>query len=96
MITRRQFLTNASVAAAAVATADLSFARFAPEKGRFAISLAEWSLHRALFSEPSPAPIKAALALKGLCRTSVRLPLVEATQACRDSLAALIKAYEAK
>jgi 4-hydroxy-tetrahydrodipicolinate synthase len=53
-------------------------------------------LHRALFSEPSPAPIKAALALKGLCRASVRLPLVEATQACQDSLAALIKTYEAK
>jgi 4-hydroxy-tetrahydrodipicolinate synthase len=53
-------------------------------------------LHRALFSEPSPAPIKAALAIKGLSRPSVRLPLVEATQACRDTLAQLITTYEAQ
>jgi 4-hydroxy-tetrahydrodipicolinate synthase len=55
-----------------------------------------YPLHRALFSEPSPAPVKAALALKGLVNASVRLPLVEATPACRESLAALIKTYEAK
>jgi 4-hydroxy-tetrahydrodipicolinate synthase len=55
-----------------------------------------YPLHRALFSEPSPAPIKAALAMKGLSRTSVRLPLVEATKACTDTLAALIKSYEAQ
>ena len=48
MLNRRQFLQTTTVAAAAVATADLSFAYRAPEKGRFAISLAEWSLHRAL------------------------------------------------
>jgi hypothetical protein len=51
MFTRRDFLRTASMAGAAVATADLSFARYAPEKGRFAISLAEWSLHRALFKK---------------------------------------------
>jgi sugar phosphate isomerase/epimerase len=51
MLTRRQFLRTTSVATAAVATADLSFAVRAPEKGRFAISLAEWSLHRALFKK---------------------------------------------
>jgi 4-hydroxy-tetrahydrodipicolinate synthase len=55
-----------------------------------------YPLHRALFSEPSPAPVKAALELKGLVNASVRLPLVEATAACRESLAALIKTYEAK
>jgi 4-hydroxy-tetrahydrodipicolinate synthase len=54
-----------------------------------------YPLHRALFSEPSPAPIKAALSLKGLSRTSVRLPLVEATQACKDNLAQLMSRYEA-
>jgi 4-hydroxy-tetrahydrodipicolinate synthase len=54
-----------------------------------------YQLHRALFSEPSPAPIKAALAIKGLSRTSVRLPLVEATPACKEMLAQLIKSYEA-
>ena len=51
MLTRRQFLRTTSVATAAVATADLSFALHAPEKGRFAISLAEWSLHKALFKK---------------------------------------------
>jgi 4-hydroxy-tetrahydrodipicolinate synthase len=55
-----------------------------------------YPVHRALFSEPSPAPIKAALALKGLARSSVRLPLVEATDACRSTLAELIKTYEAQ
>ena len=54
-----------------------------------------YPLHRALFSEPSPAPIKAALSFKGLSRTSVRLPLVEATQACKDNLAQLMSRYEA-
>jgi sugar phosphate isomerase/epimerase len=49
MLNRREFLRSASIATAAIATADLSPAFAAPEKGRFAISLAEWSLHRALF-----------------------------------------------
>lgn len=49
MLNRREFLRTASVAGAAIATADLSLALQAPQKGRFAISLAEWSLHRALF-----------------------------------------------
>ena len=48
MFTRRDFLRTATAAGAALATTDLTFARVAPEKGRFAISLAEWSLHRAL------------------------------------------------
>lgn len=54
-----------------------------------------YNLHRAFFSEPSPAPIKAALALKGAMLPSVRLPIVEATEGCRATLAQLIKAYEA-
>ena len=55
-----------------------------------------YPLHRAFFSEPSPAPIKAALAMKGMMEPSVRLPILEATQACKDLLAQLIKSYEAK
>jgi len=55
-----------------------------------------YPLHRALFSEPNPAPIKAALALKGMMQPSVRLPMVEATAACKSNLAQLIKNYEAK
>jgi 4-hydroxy-tetrahydrodipicolinate synthase len=53
-------------------------------------------LQRALFSEPNPAPIKAALALKGMMQPSVRLPMVEATDECKQNLAQLIKNYEAK
>lgn len=55
-----------------------------------------YPLHRALFSEPSPAPIKAALAMKGITLPSVRLPMTEATQACKDTLARVIADYEAK
>jgi L-ribulose-5-phosphate 3-epimerase len=51
MLNRREFLQVASVATGALATTDLSFALQAPQKGRFAISLAEWSLHRALFKK---------------------------------------------
>jgi 4-hydroxy-tetrahydrodipicolinate synthase len=58
-------------------------------------SSALYPLHRAFFIEPSPAPIKAALAMKGMMQPSVRLPIVEASQACRDTLAQLIKSYEA-
>jgi 4-hydroxy-tetrahydrodipicolinate synthase len=54
-----------------------------------------YPLHRALFCEPSPAPIKAALAIKGMMNASVRLPIVEASEGCKESLAQLIKAYEA-
>jgi 4-hydroxy-tetrahydrodipicolinate synthase len=59
-------------------------------------SSALYPLHRGLFSEPSPAPIKAALALKGMMQPSVRLPILEATPECKALLAQLIKAYEAK
>ena len=55
-----------------------------------------YPLHRALFSEPSPAPIKAALAMKGMMHGSVRLPIVEASDECKANLAQLIKNYEAK
>ncbi len=59
-------------------------------------SSALFPLHRAFFSEPSPAPIKAALALKGLMQPSVRLPILEASPECQARLAQLIKAYEAQ
>jgi 4-hydroxy-tetrahydrodipicolinate synthase len=55
-----------------------------------------YPLHRALFSEPSPAPIKAALAMRGIMLPAVRLPMIEATQACKDTLARVIADYEAK
>jgi 4-hydroxy-tetrahydrodipicolinate synthase len=58
-------------------------------------SSALYPLHRALFCEPSPAPTKAALAMKAMMSPAVRLPIVEATEDCKATLAALIKAYEA-
>jgi 4-hydroxy-tetrahydrodipicolinate synthase len=58
-------------------------------------STALYPIHRALFAEPSPAPTKAVLAMKGMMSSSVRLPIVEATDECKASLAALVKSYEA-
>jgi sugar phosphate isomerase/epimerase len=46
--TRRDFLRNAAAAGAALATAHPLEGLLAQEKGRFGISLAEWSLHRTL------------------------------------------------
>ena len=40
----------------------------------------------ALFTEPNPAPVKAALELMGVCSAETRLPLLPATQACRALL----------
>ncbi|HEY2406486.1 MAG TPA: 4-hydroxy-tetrahydrodipicolinate synthase [Polyangiaceae bacterium] len=66
--------------------------RFAEAKHK---SLPLFPVHRVLFSEPSPAPTKAALAAKGRMNASVRLPLVEASAECRARLAATLAAYEA-
>ncbi len=41
-------------------------------------------LHRALFVEPSPGPVKFAASLLGLCGEHVRLPLVAPTSATRE------------
>ena len=52
-------------------------------------------VHRALFLEPNPQPVKAALAMKQLMQSSVRLPLVEASEATRQVLADVMRAFEA-
>jgi 4-hydroxy-tetrahydrodipicolinate synthase len=44
-------------------------------------------LIRALFSEPNPSAIKAALAQEGWISDEVRLPILPATARCRESLA---------
>lgn len=44
-----------------------------------------------LFQAPSPAPVKAALKMKGIDCGSVRLPLVELSQEAYDTLEQLIK-----
>jgi 4-hydroxy-tetrahydrodipicolinate synthase len=52
-------------------------------------------VHRALFLEPNPQPVKAALALKKRMHASVRLPMVEASEATRQMLVEVMRAFEA-
>jgi 4-hydroxy-tetrahydrodipicolinate synthase len=54
-----------------------------------------YAVHRAMFVEPNPQPLKAALALKGRMNASVRLPLVEASPSVKSLLADVLKTYEA-
>jgi len=54
-------------------------------------------LHRELFSEPSPAPVKAALVHRGLFASAeVRPPLVEASPTCKRRLVEMLGAFEAR
>lgn len=52
-------------------------------------------LHRALFLEPSPAPLKAALAARGLPAGPVRPPLAPASEPVADRVLAALAAIEA-
>jgi 4-hydroxy-tetrahydrodipicolinate synthase len=45
---------------------------------------------RLLFSEPNPGPIKTALALQGLVRDELRLPMRAATPGCRTQIEAAL------
>ncbi len=47
-------------------------------------------LHRALFLEPSPAPVKWVAAELGLCQSDVRLPLVGITDGLKTELRAAV------
>ena len=47
-------------------------------------------LHKNLFCEPSPAPAKWALSQLGRCRPTLRLPLVEMTDAGKATVAAAL------
>ena len=49
-------------------------------------------LHRVLFAESNPIPVKAALELLELCSSAVRLPLTRATPATREALARVLPA----
>jgi 4-hydroxy-tetrahydrodipicolinate synthase len=49
---------------------------------------------RLLFSEPNPAPLKAALSMQGLLRDELRLPMVPASDVCRHQLAAALEALD--
>ena len=45
---------------------------------------------QAHFSEPSPAPVKAVLALMGRCEDVLRLPMIPVTVATRQKLRVLL------
>jgi 4-hydroxy-tetrahydrodipicolinate synthase len=48
-------------------------------------------LMQAHFIEPSPAPIKAVLALLGLCTETLRLPMVPVTPETRTKLETILR-----
>jgi 4-hydroxy-tetrahydrodipicolinate synthase len=50
-----------------------------------------FTLMQAHFIEPSPAPIKAVLALLGRCTETLRLPMVPVTEATRTKLKSLLQ-----
>ena len=50
-------------------------------------------LHEAMFLDPNPAPVKAALALKGMMREGVRSPLVPCSDTTRRAVAAAMNTY---
>jgi 4-hydroxy-tetrahydrodipicolinate synthase len=54
--------------------------------------LALMPLHEAMFLEPSPAPVKAALALRGQVREVLRSPMAPCTEATRRAIAAALEA----
>jgi 4-hydroxy-tetrahydrodipicolinate synthase len=63
------------------------------EAGKKHVAL--FGVHRAMFTEASPSPVKAALSIKGRMSPSVRLPLVEASAECRARVSAAMAEYEA-
>jgi 4-hydroxy-tetrahydrodipicolinate synthase len=56
-----------------------------------ALNSTYFNLMQAHFVEPSPAPIKAVLALLGLCSETLRLPMTPVTTATRDKLKDLLR-----
>lgn len=48
-------------------------------------------LRQLLFSEPSPAPVKFAAELLGLCSSESRLPICELTESTKDSIRYIMK-----
>ncbi|MYM70071.1 4-hydroxy-tetrahydrodipicolinate synthase [Pseudoduganella sp. FT55W] len=59
-----------------------------------ALAAALLPMMQLLFSEPNPAPLKAALSMQGLLRDELRLPMVPATLACKEKLAAALEALD--
>ena len=65
-----------------------------PARAR-ALHLACMPLHRALFLDPNPGPLKAALAARGLPSGPVRLPLADTAGHIRDRVVETLAALEA-
>jgi len=61
-----------------------------------ALNSALFPLHRALFSEPSPQPIKGILAARGRMLATVRPPLVQASTECVAAVERACVDFEAK
>jgi 4-hydroxy-tetrahydrodipicolinate synthase len=55
--------------------------------------LALMPLHEAMFIEANPAPVKAALAARGVMQPTVRLPLVEVEESTRAAVVGALEAY---
>ncbi|HEU5072599.1 MAG TPA: 4-hydroxy-tetrahydrodipicolinate synthase [Polyangiaceae bacterium] len=70
----------------------------AAKRGDFAAARKEHfkllPVFKALFEEPSPAPIKAALASQGWMHGSLRLPMAPVTPECQKRLLAVLKTYD--
>jgi 4-hydroxy-tetrahydrodipicolinate synthase len=55
--------------------------------------LALLPVHEAMFLEANPAPVKAALALRGVAKDTVRGPLAPCTEATRRAVAQALENY---
>jgi len=84
--------SNLYPAAVSEIVADALAERWADARAK---NLRLFPVHRALFAEPNPQPIKAALALKGMMMPALRPPLLEAGVACRARLSEAMRAFEA-
>ena len=85
---------NVSVTAnvAPRAMADLCrFAMAGDARQASAIHLRLLALHRALFAEPNPIPVKWAMARLGLCGADLRLPLVGMSEALQAPLESALR-----
>ncbi len=56
--------------------------------------LALLPVHEVMFLESNPGPVKAALAMRGVMRDAVRGPLVAASKATREAIAATLATFE--
>lgn len=63
-------------------------------KAAMAIQMKLLPLHRQLFVEPNPIPVKWAMSRMGLCGPTLRLPLTELSTACQPAVESALKSVE--